>query len=521
MNRLRSHQSAAVAAGREIGKHLDQGSTTVLEVVPGGGKSRCIPLLYSKLQKKQRNGVVWLGPRLSLQGQNAQAAAEGVDGKGSLGLRIADSVDAYLCSPSEFPDGYSDNYCNLAVNVGKHISALKAMMFETGIPPLLVADEMHHLKRDDGSVLEPGWSRAFREFENTLHEFAERGEKQVHRLLMTGTPFRTDGAPVYGLEYGQACEGDLHQFADEDEPFLPKGTFASGILERRNKGPNRWIRYSREDAIAENAITRIRPYWYDGEVFAEDYGASYMMSEAPDRKLALNAARSFVHETNLDASMKPIVSQAYSNLTDYREDFPGAQLIVVCSRQSVVKKMAKWIRETMEPCAVAISDDAASKKNIDRFRKGEVNVLVTVAMAYEGMDAPKATHLVFLGSYRSASWLSQCFARVWRWGPSNWGSHDRVAHLYLPKDPRMILSCAEIEEDGEQPWYGVRLSGHLYQGSDWEEAMDLREDERAVRKLAAREARRQANGQFGKAKMCAPFTPQRVRGVSAMRGPDF
>ena len=48
-------------------------------------------------------------------------------------------------------------------------------------------------------------------------------------MLMTGTPFRTDGAPVYGLEYGNAHVGDLHQFADEDKPFLPKGTFACGI----------------------------------------------------------------------------------------------------------------------------------------------------------------------------------------------------------------------------------------------------------------------------------------------------
>ena len=452
MAKLRAHQAATRKMAATIAAHPDQGSTTVLEVVPGGGKSRCIPLLYDGMRKSQRRGVIWLAPRLSLQGQNAEAAAEGIDGQGARGLQVAPSLADWENSPSEFIHGLASNYCNLAVNLDRHIDAVKSMCRD-GVAPLLVADELHHLKRDDGACLEPGWTRAFRLLEEALDEFTAG---RTHKLLMTGTPFRGDGMEVHGLQYKSATS-EFAEIAEQYPLSAITKLLGSDVLDRNfqanDGGTNQWFRYDRNDAIAEQAITRLRPFWFDFWVRG-DTGEASLLSETVDLKVQRQAVRSALHWMNWQSVHVPVIEKAYQDLVCYRERHPGAQMVVVVDRQETAFGLSEWFKAGHEDCTIAVSDDARSKCNIDAFRRGQVNVLFTVAMAYEGMDAPRASHLVFLGRYRASSWLSQCFARVWRWGPRDWAG-DRVASLYLPRDIRLEAAKAEIEACSLQPWSGV------------------------------------------------------------------
>src|SRR5262249_34472194 len=81
----------------------------------------------------------------------------------------------------------------------------------------------------------------------------------------------------------------------------------------------------------------------------------------------------------------------------------------------------------------------------------EGDVLVTVGMAYEGLDVPSATHLVCLSDTRSAPWLEQAFARVTRFNPRCGVELERqCAYIYVPDDLRMREFIDRIMEEQEE-----------------------------------------------------------------------
>jgi hypothetical protein len=107
---------------------------------------------------------------------------------------------------------------------------------------------------------------------------------------------------------------------------------------------------------------------------------------------------------------------------------------------------------------IAASDDTpAARRTIDDFKRGICRILVTVAMAYEGLNVPKITVICCLSHIRSVPWLEQCFARGNRPAP---GKTRPV--VYAPADHnfkravRMIQAeqavlLANPEEEPEPP----------------------------------------------------------------------
>lgn len=121
---LRGHQSAVVEAGQAVRLASAKSSTTFLEVVPGGGKSRCVPLMYDAMGRGNRHGLIWIAPRRILQAQSVEASLEGIDGKGTAGLCIAPDLRSYS---KDVHQGFATNYANLARNVHEHIKAAQTM----------------------------------------------------------------------------------------------------------------------------------------------------------------------------------------------------------------------------------------------------------------------------------------------------------------------------------------------------------------------------------------------------------
>jgi hypothetical protein len=336
---------------------------------------------------------------------------------------------------------------------------------------------------------------------------------------MSGTPFRSDGYPIYGAHY------DEHGMAADAEDW-------HWVLNRSAPGVTH-IRYPRGLGIKENAVLRIRPYWFDGPVsfYREGKGdfsfdslvaAERAAVEHKDRTLATAAKETFLNYWISSGTVhRPIVTRAYQDLVaSRRQDFPGAQLVVTMTRQDACEDMAQWFTHTFgEPAVVACADTPDAAANVERFRTGEVNVLFTVAMAYEGMDAPRATHLVHLGGYRSLGWLMQCLARVWRYGPSGWPS-DRVCHLYAPADMRMQEACAAIGLQGEDcdPLKGPLLSDPsvLPQHADWVEI----DATRAARVVVEADPVGQAQANLLTGKVPA-FMPTSSAITSVQQGADF
>ena len=415
----RKHQSETIERGRLIRGTSARSSTTILDVVPGGGKSRCIPTLYREGGMKGK--VVWVAPRLSLQEQNASAAAEGVDGNGTDGLVLAPDVHQYR------PDkhhGFVTNYAMLA----RHPKIHRTHLWDGGPDSLLVLDEVHHCGLHIGADHQPGWTAAAMELSRL---------KRRHHLLLTGTPYRGDRRPVLGMNYDE-----------------------TGRLIRDDAV----ITYGRRDACKDHAITANRMYWLDGPTeftirengedvpwvlnsFRDLYQGPMNQKKARVGRAAL---RAFLAYSSRDTVHKPAIMQAWRDLLVHRNrGFKRAQMIVTVDSQGIACELRDWMCRQGIRTALAVSDFHCALEEVTEFRLcNGYDALITVGMAYEGLDAPYVSHLVHLGRTRQPSWLMQYFARAWRWGPREWPqTRRRRTFIYAPYDPRMRQAVKVIDSD--------------------------------------------------------------------------
>jgi hypothetical protein len=101
--------------------------------------------------------------------------------------------------------------------------------------------------------------------------------------------------------------------------------------------------------------------------------------------------------------------------------------------------------------ALAISDERDAVEWIARFRlRPQPAVLVTVGMAYEGMDAPEVSHVACLTQIRSVPWLEQMVARATRFDPHGGDYERQRAVIYHPDDPlfRRFRRAIEADQSG-------------------------------------------------------------------------
>jgi hypothetical protein len=101
--------------------------------------------------------------------------------------------------------------------------------------------------------------------------------------------------------------------------------------------------------------------------------------------------------------------------------------------------------------ALAISDERDAIERIARFRlRPQPSVLVTVGMAYEGLDAPEISHVACLTQVRSVPWLEQMVARATRFDPYGGAYGAQRAVIYHPDDPlfRRFRRAIEVEQSG-------------------------------------------------------------------------
>jgi hypothetical protein len=128
---------------------------------------------------------------------------------------------------------------------------------------------------------------------------------------------------------------------------------------------------------------------------------------------------------------------------------------------------------------LATSDEHDAPEALAAFRlTAEPAIPVTVAMAYEGMDAPEVAVVAALTHIRSRPWLEQMIARATRVDPHA-GSYDRQSALvFHPDDPLFGRFRRSIEAEqgllarhgkrkgqAEMPeWLAARLAEHRDEG---------------------------------------------------------
>ena len=435
---LRTHQAQLFAIARAIASGEASGVADILAAVtPGGGKS-LLPVLASHALRTA--GVVarvcWVVPRDSLRLQAEEAFAD-PGWRAALGHALSVRAAENAPDPSRGLSGYVTTYQAVAAAPALHLAEFRRH------PTLLVLDEAHHLPALDEAVAEgpdpaAAWSAAL---------LPLLSQARV-RLLLSGTLERADGRRILWLPYRRA--GTTGQ-----------GTAASRRGDEVDLAAPGWavVGYSRAQALSERAVLPVRFGALDGE-------ASWLAEPGPDRTRAqlgphrLGAA--FPSETTRPALFTALrtgfadalLREAFDATRRLRADrrarlgvAPGepcrglGKLLVVAPDQEQARRYLALLRGRVPAAArdtvrLATSDERDAHDTLAAYRlRAEPSVLVTVAMAYEGLDAPEVAVVAALTHIRSRPWLEQMVARATRVDPHAGPYEEQEALVFHPDDP--------------------------------------------------------------------------------------
>lgn len=374
-------------------------------VTPGGGKSALPVILAAKLIPAVIDKVCWVVPRKNLQDQ-AEEAFGRADLRAALGhsLQIRASTNDAL--PSRGLAGYTTTIQAMSRDdAGISLDEFRRHRYA------LVIDEAHH-------VWEGGeWHRAL----------APLVDAARFVLFMTGSHSRHDGRRIAFLPY-----------TDDQAPKLD--------LDGRTHA---WpvVRYDRAAALSDRAVIRVQFYCGDGRAEWTDRNGEAQAVESFDEAEgrltdALYTALSTDYATDL-------LNRAMAEWCGWRKAVnPQARLLVVAPTIPLAKQYLDHVLRAGHRAGIATTDDGKeAQENIRRFRRGGLDALVTVAMAYEGLDVPAVTHLACLTHVRSYPWIEQVFARATRFDPQAGDWESQYAFAFVPNDPLMREIIAKIRAE--------------------------------------------------------------------------
>lgn len=384
---LRKHQSEflnickLIKAGQPIKKIL-------MLVTPGGGKSLIPVIAASQLMPNQSSGgsfygtiadkICWIVPRLNLQRQGEENFLDPFFRKqlNHTHKVIANNNEP---NPSKGTSGYVATYQAIASNPDLHAQEFRRTRY------ILVLDEFHHV--EEGGA----WHRALQPLVDNA----------VLVILVTGTHERGDGKPVAFMPYKQIPGGLTPDLSNTNE--------------------TRVIEYKRSQALREGAIVPLHFEWGDGEAeWIDEKGQKCgveSLAEAGDyTAIALRTALTTGYARQL-------LTRCVDNWKQYKITNSRAKLLVLAPSIATAKQYLNWLEELgINNARIATSNQPKeAQAAINKFKKDyqpgdikAVDVLVTVAMAYEGLDVPAITHLACLTHIRSMPWLEQSWARAAR-----------------------------------------------------------------------------------------------------------
>jgi superfamily II DNA or RNA helicase len=277
---------------------------------------------------------------------------------------------------------------------------------------VVVLDELHHA--GDGKH----WGRALR----------RAFEASVFRLILSGTPFRSDNNPIPFVRYEQGES---------------RADFA----------------YSYTDAIRDRVCRPIVFPSYEGELTWLSEGRQHTATF--EDGLTFDRQRERLKTALLQESwLGPVILDAHAQLSRLRaEEQPDAGGLIV----SMDQDHARWIAElvgrlTGTRAAVAVSDDPAASRTIDDFAAhARQQWLVAVNMVSEGVDIPRLRVGVYGTNVLTEMYFRQVvgrFVRMQEQVPA-----PQRAWLYLPKDPVLVHYARQIKAERDHVLEDVMPAG--------------------------------------------------------------
>ncbi len=195
VNKLRAWQEAALT------QYFETHPKDFLAVAtPGAGKtSFALTLAANLLDRRMIDRIIIVAPTEHLKTQWAEAADK-------INIAIDPNFGVKQGKTSRDFVGIALTYAGVAMNT------LGLRIRTEGFKTLVILDEMHHA----GDAL--SWGEAVR----------EAFEPATRRLMLTGTPFRSDANPIPFVRYEPEAGGGMRSSADYSYGYAP--ALADGIV---------------------------------------------------------------------------------------------------------------------------------------------------------------------------------------------------------------------------------------------------------------------------------------------------
>lgn len=373
----------------------------IASITPGGGKSALPVILSARLIPHKADCICWIVPRDNLRSQGEREFT-------ASWLRMILGHNHLIRQ--------SINDINPSRNLQGHITTYQAVVSNPRILHQEFARKRYILFLD-----EPHHIAAGSPYERAIQPLIDQA---VLTVFASGTLERGDNKKIAFLPYKQTPLGpvvDLEQ------------------IEHRKV-----INYSLTDALdeGEKAIVPLefeihdgRAEWIDQE--GQEQIADSFNDYTIDARSALNTAlkTSFAHE---------LIDKCLEHWKGHKKYvYHPAKMLIVAPNIEVAKQYLAYLKQLGISGAIATSkDDKEAKRNIDRFRKN-LDVLVTVAMAYEGLSVIEITHIACLTNIRSKPWLEQCFARA-----NRISKNKGQGFIFAPDDPdfRNVMETIRLQQ---------------------------------------------------------------------------
>ncbi|KHK97533.1 hypothetical protein LK09_10740 [Microbacterium mangrovi] len=355
---------------------------------PGAGKTTFALRLASELLRRRIvDRIVVVAPTEHLKTQWADAAAR-------VGIRIDPEFSNRHTSPARHYQGVAVTYAQVAVKSSVH----EQLILEKRT--LVILDEVHH----GGDAL--SWGDALR----------DAYRRATRRLLLSGTPFRSDTAPIPFVEY----------HPDEKGIRVSRTDYAYGY------------RRALEDGVVRPVIFLV----YAGHMRWRTKTGDEMEAQLGQDNTKDITSQAWRTALNPEGDWIPaVLRSADRRLSEVREQVPDAGGLVIATDQTAARAYAQILHDICgEQPTVVLSDEAEASGRIETFSQGTSRWMVAVRMVSEGVDVPRLAVGVYATSASTPLFFAQAIGRFVRAR-----RRGETASVFLPNVPQLLALANELE----------------------------------------------------------------------------
>ena len=355
---------------------------------PGAGKTTFALRLAAELRARRViDRITVVAPTDHLKRQWADAAAR-------AGIRLDPGFrNAHGRSARHF-HGVAVTYAQVAMRPALHRELTLSGR------TLVILDEVHH----GGDAL--SWGDAIR----------DAFEPATRRLSLTGTPFRSDTAPIPFVHYEPDAAGVRLSQTDYD--------------------------YGYGRALADGVVRPVIFMVYAGHMRWRTKAGDEMearLGEDNTKDITSSAWRTALEPTG--EWIPAVLAAADRRLTEVRHGIPDAGGLVIATDQTVARAYAEILERICgEPVTVVLSDEKEASSRIEEFSDNTRRWMVAVRMVSEGVDVPRLAVGVYATSSSTPLFFAQAIGRFVRAR-----RRGETASVFLPNVPILMALASELE----------------------------------------------------------------------------